>query len=120
MRVRPALVMALFLCCCGTARESRRVYVVRVATHWQYQSAILLEQDLLAAGYAASIDVTTISPVSAKKMAGFVMLDAGRTFPTPTRYRVNVGPFQSEEDARHVLDQLRAAGFDAFLMKTRW
>ena len=119
MRVRPAVVMALFLCCCGTAREARRVFIVRVATHWQYQAAILLEQDLLAAGYAASIDVTTISPVSAKKMAGFVALDAGRTFPTPTRYRVNVGPFQSEEDAKRVLDALRGDGFDAFLMKTR-
>ena len=120
MRVRPAVVMALFLCCCGTAREPRRVYVVRVATHWQYQAAILLERDLLDAGYPASIDVTTISPVSAKKMASFVALDAGRTFPTPTRYRVNVGPFQAEEDAARVLAELRAAGFDAFLMKPRW
>ena len=120
MRVRPAVVMALLLCCCGTVRETRRVYTVRVATHWQLQAALLLEQDLLAAGYAASIDVTTISPVSAKKMAGFVMLDAGRTFPTPTRYRVDVGPFQSEDDAKHTLEQLRAAGFDAYLMKRCW
>ena len=120
MRVRPAVVMALFLCCCGTAREARRLYVVRVATHWQYQAAILLEQDLLAAGYAASIDVTTVSPVSAKKMANFVALDAGHTFPTPTRYRVHVGPFQSEEEAVRVRDELRGAGFDAFVMKTRW
>lgn len=119
MRVRPALVMALFLCCCGTAREVRRVYVVRVATHWQYQAAVLLEHDLLSAGYDASIDETTISPVSAKLMANFVALDAGRTFPTPTRYRVNVGPFQSEAEAERVRDQLRAAGFDAFLMKSR-
>ena len=115
MRTVAAAVLLLLLSACASVR-SHRTFIVQVATHWQPQEAWKLQERLSAGGYDAFIEETMTTFRSARPLSILVANDKGVTYPTPTEYRVRVGPFADESAAQQARTTLRAAGFRAYVV----
>ena len=113
--MRAAVAAALLLASCASVRDSK-TYIVNVATYWQPRQASIIREDLAHHGYDAYIEQTMVTLRSARPIQMIVTAEAGETYPTNVRYVVRVGPFDNAADAGRARDELRAAGFRAYIV----
>jgi cell division septation protein DedD len=111
-----AVAVLILLSGCASVRHSK-TYFVNVATFWQPRQANILNADLLSHGYPSFIDERFETLRSAKPIQMIVAAERGETYPTTTRYRVRVGPFYDSAEADHARDELRAAGYRAYIVR---
>jgi cell division septation protein DedD len=108
-------LLLLLLTGCASVRHPN-TFNVQVATYWQPQEAWKLQEQLAYRGYDAFVEETMITFRSARPQSMIIANDKGVTYPTPSEYRVRVGPFPNESAAQQAQTALRAAGFKAYVV----